>query len=478
MLVRRSTVSLFSRVGTYTNQSDNRDAPYTRRWKLVTERRNGLAFVDIVNGAAGIHIDGKAATRAPVAYRDRSVLPQVKPAVTVIDFAKPQVQPASVVAGAGKSAFNFTVKPPTNGLLEPHAAPPRQAEPPSFFGTRATASPSSSIQVAQPSPIPPSAPPKFTFGIAQPAPAPQTTTVKPSPDPVIIAPPPVSPQSSFFSMPTSTSTLPPKPNTQSVSPLSPPPQSTPQPFVAVSAAKTSVPSAPSQLSANEILERHRYETVLPKIRDLLLKEVAEELLLQIEPDLARIVKQREAALLHSRKKTARQKLVVQWAEETYQSMLDSVIHDIGRETLLMEVGRRTRLRRSLYHWRRWARRQREEREEAARERQGMLDRLSGMSLSHSTVAWNDGYPTPITDGGFLNTDRPMDEFEVDVSLQQVRLVDHMELINRLSDRRITSFRRRLSLIRLLDTSHHCFHPRAGLVHRHPTSRIQQLLSSK
>lgn len=47
--------------------NDNKDAPFTRRWRFITEKKSTASYADIVNGNAGVAIDGAGAA-APVAW--------------------------------------------------------------------------------------------------------------------------------------------------------------------------------------------------------------------------------------------------------------------------------------------------------------------------------------------------------------------------------------------------------------------------
>ncbi|OCF38763.1 hypothetical protein I317_07444 [Kwoniella heveanensis CBS 569] len=107
--------------------NDNRDAPYTRRWKLITEKKGSASYVDIVNGRAGVQIDGAAiAQLAP-----RSTLPVQK----APSFAPPSAVAAPVPSFAKSSAFSFGL-PPTDAKPPPAAST-------SAFSFRAIPKPSS-----------------------------------------------------------------------------------------------------------------------------------------------------------------------------------------------------------------------------------------------------------------------------------------------------------------------------------------------
>ncbi|WVQ99863.1 hypothetical protein IAU59_007006 [Kwoniella sp. CBS 9459] len=110
--------------------NDNRDAPYTRRWKLITDKRGSASYADVVNGRAGVHIDGSAV----IQLTPRSALP----APTTSAFARPKATPVPAPTSVTPSAFSFG--PPSATVnkasaSEPtfsFAAPPKPTAPPAL----------------------------------------------------------------------------------------------------------------------------------------------------------------------------------------------------------------------------------------------------------------------------------------------------------------------------------------------------------
>ncbi|WVF72644.1 hypothetical protein IAT40_007462 [Kwoniella sp. CBS 6097] len=82
--------------------NDNRDAPYTRRWKLNTEKRGSISYVDVVNGRAGVHIDGSAVIQPA----SRPTIPSSTPYA----FAAP---PSAVPLSASAKSSTFSFGPPS-----------------------------------------------------------------------------------------------------------------------------------------------------------------------------------------------------------------------------------------------------------------------------------------------------------------------------------------------------------------------------
>ncbi|WVQ74756.1 hypothetical protein IAR50_004361 [Cryptococcus sp. DSM 104548] len=193
--------------------NDNRDAPYTRRWELVSAKRGDADFVDVVNGRKGVGLQGMAAAapaqatvppgmaKPSLTFAAPKPVPATKPAFSFQPTPPPATKAPAVSAfGApsGQSAFSFK-KPaasiPPNPTPAPVSPPaplptvpkPAPAEPskqaiPNFFAkpsTPAPAAPPPSLPTVQPSTTPKTEPPKsatasggapFSFGFTPKAP--------------------------------------------------------------------------------------------------------------------------------------------------------------------------------------------------------------------------------------------------------------------------------------------------------------------
>ncbi|TYJ54021.1 hypothetical protein B9479_005355 [Cryptococcus floricola] len=214
---------------------DNKDAPYTRRWALVSGKRGDADFVDVVNGRKGVGLGGGAA-EAPAQAQDGGPGGTAKP---TFGFARPRAIPAAPKPPAqaqAKPAFNFQPPPPSG------AKPPTPTPAVSAFGAAPAGQSAFSFKKpALPPSAPPSAPsapipagaaaPAFAFGSIK-TPAPVPTVPKPTPTPAESgererAIP------NFFSKPSTTSTpapppppsLPPPPPQPSTTPKTEPPSS-------------------------------------------------------------------------------------------------------------------------------------------------------------------------------------------------------------------------------------------------------------
>lgn len=61
--------------------NDNKDAPFTRRWKFISQKKGTSSYSDVVNGRAGVAVDGGAATAAVTTTSTWQPPPKVTPPV-------------------------------------------------------------------------------------------------------------------------------------------------------------------------------------------------------------------------------------------------------------------------------------------------------------------------------------------------------------------------------------------------------------
>jgi hypothetical protein len=349
--------------------SDNQDAPYTRRWKAITEKRNGLSLVDIVNGKQGVLASSTATARQPAPVKT------FKPAPA---FKRPNMTSTPSTSG---SAFTSSLGKPAQPSSSPQAfaftpAPvPTPAEPvkqSSWFDKKVTFAPTPT-----PTPTPPPSTTPFSFApppVSSPAPAPAPIAQAP---PVVSTAPPL-----FASLAPPAITTSPAAKSPTTLPLSPAP--TPPRPVSSIAPPISAP-APTPKVDLETQRRVRRK-ILPALCDTLIAEVIAKKLGPMQTDLEVDVKRARAASAHAQAKAARQAQITKYAEETYNVLLDQVITTCAREAAFGERYRRARLCRILRQWRDWAETQREDRKAATLERQAAYESLGSMGLSSSSLA--------------------------------------------------------------------------------------------
>jgi hypothetical protein len=379
--------------------SDNQDAPYTRRWKAITEKRSGLSLVDIVNGKQGVLASSTPSARpsAPVAT--------FKPAPA---FKRPNMTSTPSTSG---SAFTSSLGKPAQPSPSPKAfaftpAPvPTPAEPikqTSWFDKKVTFAPT-------PTPTPPPSTTPFSFAplpVSSPAPAPAPAPITPAP-PVESSAPPL-----FASLAPPAIT----PSSATKSPTTLPPSPAPTPPRPVSSKPPPIPEPTTTPKVDLETQRRVRRKILPALCDTLIAEVIAKKLGPMQADLEIDVKRARAASAHAQAKAARQAQITKYAEETYNVLLEQVITTCAREAAFGERFRRARLCRILRQWRDWAETQREDRKAATLERQAAYESLGSMGLSSSSFAC-DSTPS-------IQMER-LDPFAADVMLHQTeRTKDH------------------------------------------------------
>jgi len=198
-----------------------------------------------------------------------------------------------------------------------------------------------------------------------------------------------------------------------------PPQSNQSPVSATPIRDTEKlsKSVARQDFASTELERRRQRQALPLLADRLIGEIVQQVFGEITADLLRTAKQVAAARTCAKAKTRRKENILLWSEWTYQVLRAEAIHRILEEAVLGEVRRRFLVRRAIRRWRDWASRTREAREIAFKEREETFDRLRSMGLGEALSFGDASMPAGPSDPA--KSKGPLDEFEVDIALQQV-----------------------------------------------------------
>lgn len=132
---------------------DNKDAPYTRRWALVSAKRGGKAFVEVVNSGSPLTSEDTLSIAAP--------------------FKTTAQAPASVLAFGGPGALSaFDFKKPPSSTTTPSSARPIEGQTSmsafSFGSGAGTGSVFGSISTAATTPNKPSSG-AFNFGFSKPS---------------------------------------------------------------------------------------------------------------------------------------------------------------------------------------------------------------------------------------------------------------------------------------------------------------------
>lgn len=134
---------------------DNKDAPYTRRWALVSAKRGGKGFVQVVNSGSPLSSEGSLSVSAP-------------PKIT----AQAQAPPISAFGGGPGASSVFDFKKPLPSTTAPSSVKPVEGQTSTSafsFGSGVGAGSmfgSTSIPAAAPSKPSPSA---FNFGFSKPS---------------------------------------------------------------------------------------------------------------------------------------------------------------------------------------------------------------------------------------------------------------------------------------------------------------------
>ncbi|WWC90845.1 uncharacterized protein L201_005782 [Kwoniella dendrophila CBS 6074] len=471
---------------------DNKDAPFTRRWKLITEKRGNASYVDIVNGQAGVQTDGVVTvqsrkTASPSVFTAPTASTAPKPISTSAFSFKP--------ASAPSPAFAFT---PSSPAVQPKPS----ADQKPFFRPLCPPPDHPDVLAAKNKELLPGPPPLFAVGakgiwaetappgyyddalkrmndgitntFRPPAPTstfsfapPKAKEAAPAPTPKEkrlgeeeLAPPAKAPLFSspaFFSATAPPTTKSPPAVTSIPGPsILPPPAKTtsptlppfsiPKPISPVAAssltASTSSPSQQRKRVASSVLStstsrlsssvmrksladtyRARGERMdnLPEVCDLLIDEVIQSMIEDyLSEDLTRYVKQQKAAEDYQRRKVLRSEAILSWSQSILQQFVDEEAKRISRIALLEELKRRYLTRRSIKHWKSWAKSKRQSREQSEKKHGNMLTFLNNMGLSKSVSSLptlpRSETSSPISDVDMSLEIERLDSLQIDIEI--------------------------------------------------------------
>ncbi|WVR07384.1 hypothetical protein IAU60_004425 [Kwoniella sp. DSM 27419] len=487
--------------------NDNKDAPYTRRWKYITAKRGDATYEQIVNGTAGVAIPGTAT------YKAVPVKAALAPSTSAFSFAPSSsatVKPPAPTSSS--SAFSFgapaaapaakiTSMPPTSSTHDAVAYAKPPTPPPAFtFGqpdisasTKKTSqesttafqigsAPGPSRPTAEISPFlvkPPSAAgssaqtdltasagrpvPSFLSNGHSEAQAASATKKKrqndsgetpsaPSKAPLFLGPglfdkpslataepktsAPSEAPKSVFNIPAKppSPTLPPFSLPRPLSPGSSAPLASTSPVQvkkrSASALLTSSTSGLSRsVSRSTLTESYREHakqvSALPDVCDLLVDEVIQSMIGDhLAVDLANLVKQRQAAVTHQRRKALRAEAIERWKKSTLDMLLDTQIRRVAETALVAELKRRHLVRKAVTFWRSWARSRTQSREDAARKRNDMFAYLSERGLSRSQSRFDvEMEELPVeSDSGLTREMERLDSLQIDIAINHAERI--------------------------------------------------------
>ncbi|WWD02476.1 hypothetical protein V865_000516 [Kwoniella europaea PYCC6329] len=426
---------------------DNKDAPHTRRWKLITEKRGNASYVDIVNGQAGVQIEGTTNIQ-PTRPTATNVFTAPKPtfistptSTSAFSFKPPRSPapaPVQRVPKTEPTIFKSFCPPPDhpdviakkNKELIP-GPPPLLAGPtkgifaePYPYTTKevgdALNRTDSIFNKVAPQDKPAAPSPSFTFTPQQ---APKTSSKKKRSAEEDSAPPAKAPlfsSAGFFSAPSPAATSLPSSSTAPVPSLPPllptkaasptlPPFSVPKPISSVATSplteSTFSPTRQRKRTASSVLssstaklsssvlrksladvhkQREEQLNALPEICDMLVDEVIQSMIEDhLSADLTRYVKQQKAATEYQRRKVLRSEAILHWSQGVFHQLVDHETERIARVAVLEELKRRYLTRRAIRYWKSWAKLQRQNREQSEKKRVNMYTYLNGMGLSKS-----------------------------------------------------------------------------------------------
>ncbi|KAK8854914.1 hypothetical protein IAR55_003653 [Kwoniella newhampshirensis] len=442
--------------------NDNRDAPYTRRWKIITDKKGTASYADIVNGKVGVNIDGTPAP-APAAVKvssssfptlvtPRPVLNQAPsfsfqpsspaPKLPIPATLAPTVKPPPPISAA--PAFSFT-KPPTAvppSTLTPQSAAASSVKP-SFFPSldsvvKSKPPRTADTQAATPSTTVPTS--SFTFGApqigldssaadpekkrsardsTQPS-AKRPPSAKPAVFPSVKTPPPPTAGPSIIAPKPLSSTVPIVPSQQIVTKPSSP--STPRQrkksalALLTSSIRSSSGVSRKPLSDSQV-DRHRRITAIPAVCDQLIAEVIRQMVEDYaSEDIVRFVKQQAAATQYRKQKRLRAQAINAWSRETFQLMLAEQTRLVAQFAVMADIKRRFLVRKAITFWRSWAKSKRQNREEAAKKRAAMYTNLTGMGLSRSMSISRSETSTPVSDIDAMLEATRLDSLQIDIEI--------------------------------------------------------------
>lgn len=352
-----------------TPYNDNKDAPYTRRWKLITDKLGSASYGDVVNGHAGVSLDGAAAQPVKTsALRPMAPVFQPKPAAVAVTPSSSGSALVSSSVGSGKSAFESSGQATSafaNGSANGKSAFVKKT--PAFEFGKSTVAPEAT---SKPPAAPPSLPPPSTTSTSIPnffnkatspaQPEAATATQPPSFFPAAlpkVETPPV-PQASipnFFDNATKQpeagpSTLPKLPSFTSLAP---------PPTVHTCVSQPSSPPKPPAPPAKPEIPRIKMSYAAarqagPTLRERLIQEVLEEVMDDHKPYFESLVSRKDAAIARAAEQQAKREQIERDAELAYQRMVDDEVKIICWAQAVLERRSRDRVRDAFQHWRSWA----------------------------------------------------------------------------------------------------------------------------
>ncbi|EJT51638.1 hypothetical protein A1Q1_07050 [Trichosporon asahii var. asahii CBS 2479] len=448
-----------------TRYNDNKDAPFTRRWKLITDKQGSASYADVVNGAGGVSVDGKPAARmvpssAPSSLRVTAPVYQPKkmhsstPAAPSIPSAPsssnafPSSTGAKSAFGSGQgSAFSSgSAFGPSSAFASGSAfqKAPAPAANGSVFGPKATngfatATPTPAPEPAPVSKPPPPKEPPSTGGLAVPSFFQKPDTAPPKPpvpsfnfgtpstpsEPSKAKEPAPAKIPSFFDKPAPPTTTP-----------TPPVSSTPVPSFFKSSAPATVPVTPikplSPPKAVTPLGRRRAEPEVDRIKasrqlfrgassilaDELITSVVSALVDKAKPSLEKIVKVQESAKAYQDAKVARRAVIERYADLTLERMLLERVEEVSYSVYHSEQRVRHLTREIAEHWRSWTARMQTLREKAERERLETVKRLRGMGLARSIASYQINTATSSSWSVADIETVPQDQFDMGMELYE------------------------------------------------------------
>ncbi|KAL7423449.1 actin cytoskeleton and mitosis protein [Cryptotrichosporon argae] len=367
--------------------NDNKDAPFTRRWKLISDKKGAVSYADIINGKAGIHVDGAPAPAATVRVPSPPAVARPSPLTTSAFSFKP--------AAPAPPAPALPVLAPAPTPAFTAFSQPVQVAPVSRTPARAPVPPFSFIKPAPPKPEPSvmSVPAIKLEPAATPPQAPAAATR---------TPPPLFSQPAFFSQPQAG---------PSQTKLAPPPVHPVAPASAPVSVTVSPPLRPLPSPRKTLVQvpRAAYKRALPRLTDELVGMVVAALIDSSQPELERLVRHQTAALAYADARDRRRAEIDRFARLVADAMLADAVSGVVEEAL-DEVAREKVLEKKVVaRWRSFVESQRSKREAARWDREDVLKRLRGMGLSRAGVAG---------DYGEQRLGPGKDEMELDVELRQ------------------------------------------------------------
>ncbi|KAL1408742.1 actin cytoskeleton and mitosis protein [Vanrija albida] len=438
--------------------NDNKDAPFTRRWKLITEKKGDASYSDIINGYAGVEIDGTAALRPatisvprqrPV-YKSTPAVPKVTPAQqpaapakSIFDrpgssssasafsstgaFAKGGAfTNGSAFANGGGSAFSTSTsaasafKPAQTSAF----APAPKTQPMSSAIAPATPTPPVVQPVVSTTPTAPPPAPSF-FKSQQTQVPPKTTEPQPKPVPSFFGPTPPTaaetpkptPLPSFFDTPTQAGpskdapTFFPSPST---TPAAPPPKP-PSPKLPSPPRPPPVPVIP------RIKMSHAQRRAAPFILSRqLVDEVVDQILQSVEPDLAKIIHRQEAAQRHRESVAQRQAFIKQCSDLIFDRLVEDEVTRVAERVHSLELRAQALAQKVAKHWLEWTRRKVALQAKMEQAREQTFTTLQSMGLSRSTASFAGASRSSLDPVRLRSTRR--EEAEVNMELRRAERV--------------------------------------------------------